>query len=198
MKSCSSCGAADLVPAAQFCPMCGARLAAPASPVQPKAAAAPPPRSAAASPKEAPAPERPAAQATGAVRARVAKRPAPSPSGQARKGRLDRNTEIIPREEIEARLKEIRGRIAGKQAEPAQAAPREAPKGGGARSGSEGERKRPFSETLWFMQAADPDQIIVDSDSDIDPNELKARYRKEDTLDTQVRKEFSLSDDVKK
>ena len=57
-------------------------------------------------------------------------------------------------------------------------------------------KKKGFSETLWFMQVVDPEHMVVDSNTDIDQSDLQEKYTKKQTLEINVRKEFSLNVDL--
>ena len=57
-------------------------------------------------------------------------------------------------------------------------------------------KKKGFSETLWFMQVEDPDHMVVDSNTDIEQSDLQEKYTKKQTLEINVRKQFSLNVDL--
>ena len=102
-------------------------------------------------------------------------------------------TEVISQKEITSRMDEIRERMqqmrGGGQSvtadrKPVKPAPKKKP------------QKKGFSETLWFMQVQDPEHMVVDSNTDIEQSDLQDKYTKKQTLEINVRKEFSLNVDL--
>jgi len=119
----------------------------------------------------------------------VTEKSATNPGGRAM------TTEVIPREEIEQRLQELRDtptvEIEGSNAE-AQAAPAESSDPEKTRSKADDKRK--FSETMWFMKGLDGDRLVDDSD-DVDKDDLADSYEKKKTMSKTIRKQFSLTVD---
>lgn len=172
MIICTNCGHKGVPETASFCPMCGAVVN-----TAPKVAAKPKPAAAAkADPHEA-------------------------------------RTEVINQDEIKARMGEIRERMnkmrgtnnaisastpaikpettsSGPQkAVPQKPVPQK-------KTGKSSRRRKGFSETLWFMQAQVPETMLVDSNTDIGQEDLQDKYTKKETIEMNVRKEFSLNIDL--
>ena len=98
----------------------------------------------------------------------------------------------VSQDEIKARMDDIRSRMQKMRGDsdsvtaenrPATPSPKKA-------------KKKGFSETLWFMQVEDPEHMLVDSNTDIDQTELQDKYTKKQTLEMNVRKQFSLNVDL--
>tara|TARA_B100000029_G_scaffold148404_2_gene143662 strand:- start:1713 stop:2195 length:483 start_codon:yes stop_codon:yes gene_type:complete len=124
-----------------------------------------------------------------AVADMVTKKSAANPGGRAM------TTEVIPREEIEQRLKELREtptvEIEAGTNVP-ETTPAVSPKP--AKKRTSADEKRKFSETMWFMSGLDGDQLVDDSD-DVDKEALSDRYEKKKTMSKTIRKQFSLTVD---
>lgn len=118
------------------------------------------------------------------------------PSAQAAGAKVDPHeakTEVISQDDIKARMGEIRERMdkmRGDSNSVSQANKPVRPKK------SSKSKKKGFSETLWFMQVQDPDSMVVDSNTDIEQGDLQEKYTKKQTLEMNVRKEFSLNVDL--
>ncbi len=73
----------------------------------------------------------------------------------------------------------------------------ELPTGAGGGAGDDGD----FSETAWFMSAQSPEELLDAEGEALDYSEqdvMTDRYRRKETLPDEVRKDFSLSEDVHK
>ena len=117
----------------------------------------------------------------------------PAPPRTAKDDPHDAKTEVISQNEIKARMGEIRDRMNKMRGDASSVSESNKP----TRPSKPAKSKRKgFSETLWFMQVQDPDSMVVDSNTDIEQSDLQDKYTKNQTLEMNVRKEFSLNVDL--
>ena len=98
----------------------------------------------------------------------------------------DRKTEVLSQAVIQEKLDQIRESISDTE-KPKEQVP--------ASSDSSSESKRRFSETIWFMQGLDSDQLVEDSEEDVASDDLQDRYEKKTSMDRGIRKQFTLNDE---
>ena len=118
--------------------------------------------------------------------------PPPAPR-TAKEDPHEARTEVISQSEIRAKMGEIRekmDKMRGTANSVSQTNKPARPKK------KKDRRKKGFSETLWFMQVQDPESMVVDSNTDIGQSDLQDKYTKKQTLEMNVRKEFSLNVDL--
>jgi hypothetical protein len=99
----------------------------------------------------------------------------------------DRQTEVLSQQVIQEKLDQIRESI------PEQEAPKKSVE---KDRGGSFDAKRRFSETMWFMQGLDSDQLVEDSDEDVASDNLQDRYEKKSDLSDGIRGQFTLGDGV--
>ena len=96
-------------------------------------------------------------------------------------------------DEVKARMDDIRSRMQKMRGENESVTAENRPVRPKA---AKSKKKKGFSETLWFMQVEDPDHMVVDSNTDIEQSDLQEKYTKKQTLEINVRKQFSLNVDL--
>jgi len=105
----------------------------------------------------------------------------------------DDATDQPSQEETKARMDDIRSRMQKMRGDNESVTADNRPARPAAKKAK---KKKGFSETLWFMQVEDPDHMVVDSNTDIEQSDLQEKYTKKQTLEINVRKQFSLNVDL--
>ena len=105
----------------------------------------------------------------------------------------DDGTGQASQDEVKARMDDIRSRMQKMRGDNESVTAENRPV---RPKGQKSKKKKGFSETLWFMQVEDPDHMVVDSNTDIEQSDLQEKYTKKQTLEINVRKQFSLNVDL--